>query len=478
MLHCTYGILHTYTHTHAHVHTHTHTHYMFSLQWEDDELREFELLELAAADMSSQNSVMSHTHTPHNSISHTSHNPPATGQSQRLPSKHPADLSNLTSPTFQVQSQNVDSHFNEVQPEAEYSDSPLYFAGNQACYSTEDEDAPSFEGNNKLDETLKASTPPATSLAAGIDFNDEEVWESFSKPSPPGKLRGHHEPSDTETPDESTSESSTPLKQHLSDNENKESLTHFSVRASNSVDSVEHIHWTGQQQSRPSEHAQKVTSQKSAVLPRSSEASSLSREPSTVFQSCGESTDTSPDNHSSTGLPLSQHSNTFHPQGITRRSFHPHQDTDHQTQLSSSVAGQGYILSEDSNPHLDTAEPLVRPQLPPPSALISKLFPALRKEKVDSKKLTPLQVQGIAKDASIAIVKTPSPTMSLEGDSGKGSSLSSASSLLGDELRMKLCQLETEIERYRVENATLERLRREKEEVCVCVCVCVCESQR
>ena len=55
----------------------------------------------------------------------------------------------------------------------------------------------------------------------------------------------------------------------------------------------------------------------------------------------------------------------------------------------------------------------------------------------------------------------------MDGDSGKGSSLSSAS-LLGDELRVKLCQLETEIERYRAENGKLERLRREREEVCEC----------
>jgi hypothetical protein len=63
--------------------------------------------------------------------------------------------------------------------------------------------------------------------------------------------------------------------------------------------------------------------------------------------------------------------------------------------------------------------------------------------------------------------KTPSPTSSAGGDSGKGSLAagSSATSVMNEELRRKLCQLETEIERFKSENASLERLRKEKEEV-------------
>ena len=37
-------------------------------------------------------------------------------------------------------------------------------------------------------------------------------------------------------------------------------------------------------------------------------------------------------------------------------------------------------------------------------------------------------------------------------------------------LREKLAELEAEIEKFRTENATLEKLRREREEVGLCVC--------
>ena len=83
--------------------------------------------------------------------------------------------------------------------------------------------------------------------------------------------------------------------------------------------------------------------------------------------------------------------------------------------------------------------------------------------------------------------KTPSPTSSAGGDSGKGSLAagSLATSVMNEELRRKLCQLETEIERFKSENAALERLRKEKEEVsytlyvCTsCICVYKCDIYR
>ena len=106
-------------------------------------------------------------------------------------------------------------------------------------------------------------------------------------------------------------------------------------------------------------------------------------------------------------------------------------------------------------------------QLPPPSALVAKLFPALRKEK------RPLELSvdsGKAKSGQLASPhgeEVPSPTSSAGGDSGKGSlgTGSTATSLMNEELRTKLCLLETEIERFKSENTALEKLRREKEEV-------------
>lgn len=102
---------------------------------------------------------------------------------------------------------------------------------------------------------------------------------------------------------------------------------------------------------------------------------------------------------------------------------------------------------------------------PPPSALVAKLFPALRKEKRSldlSKKLNPTHAP-LPHHAD----KTPSPTSSTGGDSGKGSlaAESTATSVMNEELRRKLCLLETEIERFKLENAALEKLRVEKEEV-------------
>ena len=109
-------------------------------------------------------------------------------------------------------------------------------------------------------------------------------------------------------------------------------------------------------------------------------------------------------------------------------------------------------------------------QLPPPSALVAKLFPALKKDKrphnlmaVNSKPSSPKPAHA----QSPHVDKTPSPTSSAGGDSGKGSLAagSSATSVMNEELRRKLCQLETEIERFKSENAALEKLRKEKEEV-------------
>ena len=114
--------------------------------------------------------------------------------------------------------------------------------------------------------------------------------------------------------------------------------------------------------------------------------------------------------------------------------------------------------------------------------IFAKLFPASKMDK-RPQDLTAISSKPSSKPVcaqSLHVVdKTPSPTSSAGGESGKGSLAagSSATSVMNEELQRKLCQLETEIERFKSENATLERLRKEKEEViymyvytnCICV---------
>lgn len=50
------------------------------------------------------------------------------------------------------------------------------------------------------------------------------------------------------------------------------------------------------------------------------------------------------------------------------------------------------------------------------------------------------------------------------------SSVSVGDGIQSKVLREKLAELEAEIEKFRTENATLEKLRREREEVGLCMC--------
>lgn len=327
-------------------------------------------------------------------------------------------------------------------------------------HSSQDEDTPVSDGDNELNETLKMSQLPlGASLADGIDFSDAEAWESFSKCSPPSKLMGDHfKTSDTETSEIISSESSTPNKKELFDCQESKSYAH----TSGSTKAVDSIPLSGQDCNESTGHAQIARHQSNTVVSRVSYTSGLSVEPNVLFETQDESSITSP-NDSSTGMPLLNPRES--PSRLNNNEPHyysPYMPVSHEDR---------HVLVESATSSETTGQ-LLKQQLPPPSALISKLFPALRKERVEVKQLVPLLVKET--EASTALVKAPSPTISLGGESGKGSSLSSTSSLLGDELRLKLCQLETEIERYRTENALLERLRKEKEEVCGCwwsVCV-------
>ena len=120
--------------------------------------------------------------------------------------------------------------------------------------------------------------------------------------------------------------------------------------------------------------------------------------------------------------------------------------------------------------------------IPPPSALVSRLFPVLRRQENRNGRtsLAPLTYP----DSSVTLplsgssenpnaVKTSSPESSTGGESGFRSH-SSSSTIVSDELRQKLHQLEEEIARYRTENANLDRLRMEREEVRnVCDMACI-----
>lgn len=114
--------------------------------------------------------------------------------------------------------------------------------------------------------------------------------------------------------------------------------------------------------------------------------------------------------------------------------------------------------------HPQSSDPVLKPtlaSLPPPSTLVSKLFPALRRDREESEKQALSQMVTMSSSTP-----TLSPVTTKEDRSPPASS-PVVQVPMNEELKQKLCQLETEIERFRGENAALERLKREKEEVSV-----------
>ncbi len=138
------------------------------------------------------------------------------------------------------------------------------------------------------------------------------------------------------------------------------------------------------------------------------------------------------------------------------------------------MTGADPTLTHTPVPHL-TQELPARPSLPPPSALVSKLFPALRKEREDARRQARDSLVGPTSSSHLQSSSSASFQSSegsgrgtgdshySTGDSGRGSVVSPPP--LGEELRQKLCELETEIERFRAENAALGKLRGQKEKV-------------
>ncbi len=315
-----------------------------SVQLEEKELREFELLEQAAEDsFSSQSSLLAQ--------------PLGSSSTSALLPRTDSPLGLRSDP-----SQPTDS----IRPEAE---TPPSSRGSSEGPETD------------LDETLKPS------LAADMQFSDEDPWESFAQSSP----QAHRAPS-----------SPSPSR------------------------------------GRPA--------------PRPSWASPVKRE---LLDQWGRTVSASPLPAPSLSCqpPVASHSLTE----VETATHHPALAPPH---TSIPVPP----LAQDEPPHLS--------HLPPPSALVSKLFPALRKEKDDSRRQAIEGVVGPPSNSPLQSLSSTSTEGSGRGteDSGRGSVVSSA---MSEELRQKLCQLETEIERFRSENAALAHLRDKKEHVSECVVGCL-----
>ena len=409
------------------------------LQSEEDELREFELLEQAAVEISlSQTSLLSHSHHPHAST------PPTT--SPLSPQQQ--------DPFTQAHLSQMNLHSSRTLPHQPH-----------LPYDLVDEDAPISEDDNELDDTLRATpppslTPPPSSLATGIEFNDEEAWESFTKPSPErglGSLDSNSPPHSRQDSVDGCEEQA-PLVFRVS--ETNTNTWEHSTRANTDGGWYEDKVSTVSEPKLnpvtvlPSQHISDLTSDPYSPLsnyqhpPHSTEHTAIHHTPSVT-------TDHNPTvtiGHTSTHHAPSvttEHTSTQHPPSIAT----VHTSTQHAPSIATEHASTQHAFTQHA-PSVTIDLPI-----PPPSSLISKLFPALRKECISEPHTKPT--------AHSTVTNTPSPPHSVDGDSGKESSLSSTSLLLGDELRLKLCQLETEIERYKTENGRLERLRREREEVCV-----------
>ena len=266
-----------------------------------------------------------------------------------------------------------------------------------------------------LDETLKFSP----SLAKGVEFNDEEAWESFNHGSPQSRHRAESSGSDLTVQSPSNQGDAC-----------KSSLSQFGgawkspVRKEFLEENVSPLH-TALQDKTNVLHG-RVTSEGSRIA--AVEKSRIT-EPSHVNSGTAKLAD----------IPAE-----------------PARFADYQ-----------YPAKPDSPESLYDS-------LPPPSALVSKLFPALRQADEQPKGLFRNgQVRPHhTSEEDAPPTKSPSPISSMEGDSGIRS-LSSTSVALSEDMKYKLNQLEEEIVKYRSENVSLEKLRKEREEVrCTCCKYC------
>lgn len=267
-----------------------------------------------------------------------------------------------------------------------------------------------------LDETLKFSP----SLARGVEFNDEEAWESFSHGSPAQSTSSRRRTESGESSDTTLSHHPpsppSPCEGVWKSPVKREVLVGGSLNVPLPPPAVQEF--DGRLESGRDGGKRRVMA---AAVERHRVPSGLGY----GLTRTSNGVNISGDKHSSTQLP------------------------------------QGLIQS------LAPAEPDGELSLPPPpSALVSKLFPVLRRVE------EPRKVSKPSRQASEASTNSSpsSPVSSVEGDSGIRSLSSANSVAVGEEVRGKLAQLEEEIARYRVENTSLERLRKEREDVSITLC--------
>ena len=398
-------------------------------QEEEAELMEFEMLEKAADEnsFSSQNSLVMHVLTSGRPLTpepRIPKPPPSTSSHSRSRSGTGSPLTRATtarehlSETETVrQSRRTDTNRCISDPGDIRSTLGIHSQNRDpilppVCDSPLPSDNSSFEED--LDETLRPS------LAAGVDFNDEEAWESFNRGSPPGGRGQLSASSGSVTPDAPVLSApwSSPVRREQLDQRGRAVFSSPLPTAA--------LHGSAAAEHAATNFSQRIQFSGSAetndrILPSGREALSSAAlrqntSPITLLQSSSTTTESKPPDRSSLA------------------------------------------------------------HLPPPSALVSKLFPALRKEREESKKQALQQLHVVTSTpTNVASSSTLRPLSATSQDSGRGSGQSSTPSppsssssvpvAMNEELRQKLYQLESEIERFRAENASLEKLRFQKEQV-------------
>lgn len=343
---------------------------------ENEELYEFEMLE-EAANMSFSSQLSLFNDLP-----------------KCLPSHQPVDNHVVSSEG----AENLVSQLSALSPERSSRLTGAYYHPDPVNSNDDDEHDQSVD----LDETLKCSP----SLAKGVEFNDEEAWESFSHGSPQSRHRTESSGSDVTSPSGRGEVWKSPVKKKVLGRALAAGLTA--------------LHRTG-------------CGRAECDVPRTDCLTAV--EKSKVMEA--------PSAHPFTRVSEATEFADYH----RRHTAHPHchtsePDGSHNSSSSSSSSGVESVHNS----------------LPPPSALVSKLFPVLRRVE------QPIAKARHVSEGQLPLIKSPSPISSTEGDSGIRS-LSSTSVALSEDLKYKLTQLEEEIAKYRSENANLEKLRKEREEV-------------
>ena len=126
---------------------------------------------------------------------------------------------------------------------------------------------------------------------------------------------------------------------------------------------------------------------------------------------------------------------------------------------------QTTIESEDTGKDYRTdiqRSHLYNPELPPPSALVAKLFPSLRKERDNAKSKYLQAVETPPKHISHQRMPVPVKTTPIPLINNGNTPASNVG--LDEQVKDKLDQLESEITRFKEENTALDVLRKEREE--------------